>query len=92
MAVVDGKGVPLGLLVESANPAEIKLAEATLARIRVARPHHRPRTRPEELVADKGYDSKPFRQSLRKRGIKPCIPYRDFGHERVGRKPDLSGY
>jgi transposase len=92
MAVVDGKGIPIGLLVESANPSEIRLAEPTLATIRVSHPNRKPKSRPKELVADKGYDSRAFRQRLRKRGIKPCIPYRDFGHLRVGRKPDLSGY
>jgi len=92
MAVVDGKGTPIGLLVASANPSEIKLAEPTLATIRVSQPNRKSKSRPKELVADKGYDSQPFRQRLRKRGIKPCIPYRDFGHLRVGRKPDLTGY
>jgi transposase len=92
MAVVDGQGTPIGLLVESANPSEIKLAEPTLATVRVSRPNRKPKSRPKELVADKGYDSKSFRQRLRSRGIKPCIPYRDFGHLRVGRKPDLTGY
>jgi len=92
MAVVDGKGIPIGLFLESANPSEIKLAEPTLATIRVSQPHRKPKSRPKELVADKGYDSKLFRQRLRSRGIKPCIPYRDFGHKRVGRRADLSGY
>jgi transposase len=92
MAVVDGKGIPIGLLVASANPSEIKLAEPTLATIRVPQPKQKSRSRPKELVADKGYDSKSFRQRLRKRGIKPCIPYRDFGHLKVGRRPDLTGY
>ena len=92
MAVVDGNGTPIGLLVESANPAEIKLAQPTLATIHVSRSCHKPKCRPKELVADKGYDSKAFRQSLRKRGIKPCIPYRNFGHPKRGPKPDLSGY
>ena len=92
MAVVDGKGTPIGLLVASANPSEIKLAEPTLATVRVWRPNRKSKSRPRELVADKGYDSQPFRQRLRKRGIKPCIPYRDFGHLRRGRKPDLRGY
>ena len=101
MAVVDGRGIPMGLLVASANLAEIKLAEPTMATIRVPKRKGRPKCRMKELVADKGlalkarpegYDGKAFRQRLRKRGIKPCIPYRDFGYFRVGRKPDLSGY
>jgi transposase len=44
------------------------------------------------VVADKGYDSKAFRNRLRSRGIRPCIPYRRNKRSRPGRKPDLSGY
>ena len=28
------------------------------------------------MIADRGYDSDPFRQALRTRGIEPCIPPR----------------
>ena len=45
----------------SAQRAEITLAEATLATVlatvRVPRIRGRPRSRPRELVADRGYDS-----------------------------------
>jgi len=92
MAVVDGEGMPLGLLVTSANPAEIRLAQPTLATVRVAGKHGRPKTRPKELAADKGYDSDPFRQSLRRRGIKPCIPLRKNRKVKRGRKTDTRGY
>lgn len=92
MAVVDGKGIPLGLLVSNANPAEITLAEPTLATVRVQGKRGRPKTRPGELVADKGYDSDPFRNSLRKRGIKPCIPLRKNRKVKRGRKTDTSSY
>jgi transposase len=92
MAVVDGEGIPLGLLVENANPSEIKLAEPTLATIRVSGKNGRPKTRPKELVADKGYDSDPFRRALRSRGIKPCIPLRKNRKVKRGRKTDTSGY
>ena len=37
----------------------------------------RPRTRPDRLIADKGYSSKANRQLLRRRGIKATIPERD---------------
>jgi transposase len=74
MLVVEGNGLPIGLHVDSAAPHELKLAEATLGTIRVPRRRGRPRTRPRELVADKAYDSRAFRQALRRRGIKPTIP------------------
>lgn len=43
-----------------------------------------------ELIADKTYDSRPFRPSLRHRGIKPTIPVtRRPAHwrPRIGRPP-----
>ncbi len=51
MVVVDGADVPLGDYLHSASPAEVTLAETTLATIRLARRHHpgRPRQRPERV-------------------------------------------
>lgn len=74
MLVVDGNGLPLGFHLDSANHAEVRLAEQTLDTIRVARPRGRPRRRPDKLVADRGYDSASFRRALRRRGIQMCIP------------------
>ncbi len=75
MLVTDGNGVPIGLLIASATPHEVTLAEATLATVQVAQRRGRPRTRPKELVADKAYDSRKFRAWLRKRDIKATIPH-----------------
>jgi transposase len=74
MVVTDGHGWPIGLHVDSAQPHESRLAEATLATVRVPQPRGRPRPRPKEPVADSAYDSQAFRQRLRQRGIKPTIP------------------
>jgi transposase len=74
MVVADGHGLPIGLYVDSAQPHESRLADATLATVRVPQKRGRPRTRPKELVADKAYDSHEFRKRLRRRGIKPTIP------------------
>lgn len=74
MLVIDGNGLPLGFHLDSANRAEVRLAEQTLDTIRVARPRGRPKLRPEKLVADRGYDSRAFRRVLRGRGIRMCIP------------------
>jgi len=76
MAVVDGEGIPLGLLVEAANKSEFKLAEPVLATIRVKGGRGKPKNRPQVLVGDKGYDSKDLRRELKRRGIKPVIPHR----------------
>lgn len=74
MLVVDGNGLPLGFHLDNANRAEVRLAQQTLDTIKVARPHGRPKQRPEKLVVDRGYDSSAFRHALRGRGIHMCIP------------------
>jgi hypothetical protein len=74
MVVADGQGLPIGLHVASAQPHESQLAEAALATVRVPQARGRPRTRPQELVADKAYDSRAFHRALRWRDIKPTIP------------------
>lgn len=74
MLIVDGHGLPLGFHLDSARVAEVRLAEWTLDTVSVARLRGRPRRRPEKLVADRGYDSSAFRQALRRRGIRMCIP------------------
>ena len=78
MVVVDGRGVPLGNYLHSASPAEVKLAETTLAAIRVGRRHHagRPRQKPLRVIADKAYDSDPLRERLARRGIELIVPHR----------------
>jgi hypothetical protein len=87
MPVEENHGLPMGGLVASAQQAEVKLAMVKVPKLR-----GRPRTRPRELVADKGYDSRLLRSRLSRRGIKPCIP------ERQGKKPwpvrrlNLAGY
>ena len=93
MLVVDGHGLPMGALLASAQQAEVQLAEATLGQIRVPRPSRgRPRTRPKEVVADRGYDSRALRAQLRRRGIRPCIPERRGKRPRPGRKADVNDY
>ena len=86
MLVTDGNGLPIGLLVESAAPHEVKLAERTLRTVRVPRAAGgkggRPRTRPKEVVADKAFDSRALREWLRSRGIKATIPRYERGSKR----------
>jgi transposase len=77
MVVVDDRGLPLGNYLHSASPAEVKLAEATLATIRVGRRHHagRPRQKPVRVIADKAYESDPLRKRLRQRSIELIVPH-----------------
>src|SRR6266436_3918387 len=78
MVVVDGRGLPLGNYLHSASPAEVKLAETTLAAIRVGRSHHagRPRQKPMRVIADNAYDSDPLRKRLQRRGIELICPHK----------------
>ncbi len=92
MLVVDNQGIPLGALVASAQRAEISLAEATFDTVKVPRGRGCPRSRPRELVADRGYDSRAFRERLRCLGIKPCIPERRGKKPRPGRKAQVSNF
>jgi transposase len=82
MVLVDGQGLPLGVRLESASPAEVTLAEATLAEVRVPRSQGRPRQKPERVIADRAYDSDPLRRRLQKRGIELIAPYRSNNKQR----------
>jgi len=74
MLATDANGLPLGILTMSAGVGEVRMAEATLATISVPQRKGKPKSRPRQLIADKGYDSRKLRQSLHQRGIRPCIP------------------
>jgi transposase len=69
MVVVDGQGLPLGSKLAAASPAEVTLAEATLDSVQAAR-------QPERVIADRAYDSDPFRQALAERGMELICPHR----------------
>ena len=76
MVVVDGQGLPLGNHLHLASTAEVRLAEQTLAAIRVpaAGRRGRPRQKPERVIADKAYASDPLRRRLESRGIELICP------------------
>ena len=77
MVVADGQGIPLGSQLVSASPAEVTLAESTLARISVPRiGRGRPQSRPLRVIADRAYDSDPLRWRLLQRGIVLICPHR----------------
>ena len=84
MVVVDGQGIPLGIHVTSATPAEVNLVAATLNTIRVPRVGRgRPRQNPARLIGDRGYDSNGLRTRLAARGIIPIMPYRWWSKQRI---------
>ncbi len=72
MVLVERQGLPLGIRLASASPAEVTLIDQTLA-ARVT-PHRR---KPHRLVRDRGYDSDPLREHLATCGITLISPYHD---------------
>lgn len=96
-AIVEGHGLPLALHLEGSQVHELRAAEPTLRSIAVPRAKGRPRCRPGGLAADRGYDSRAFREALRRRGIRHSIPVRPLpeGHcrrQRFQTKADLSSH
>jgi|ERR1700730_9542539 len=70
MAIVDGNGLPLGITIHSASPAECTLVEETLNEIPS-------RWRPARLIGDKAYDSdKLDRALLERHGVELIAPNR----------------
>jgi len=76
MVLVDGQGISLGVIVHSASPAEITLAEETRSTVRVAGRRGHPRHNPRRLIADKGYDGDRFRIELAARSVEQIAPHR----------------
>jgi transposase len=71
----DGKGRMLSAVLTGGNINDTTMMAATLEGIRVPRNGKgRPRTRPERVLADKGYTSRSNRVWLAERGIKVTIP------------------
>ena len=65
------------MVTTGGNIADITAADDLIEAIpAIAGRRGRPRKRPDTILADKGYDSRKFRQSLHDRGIMPVIPKR----------------
>lgn len=73
MVVADGKGVPLGVLLASASPAEVGLIEETLDGVPGQESVD---GEMEKLIYDKAADSDPLRLRLLERGIELICPHR----------------
>jgi hypothetical protein len=88
--LTEGNGLPLAFLVSAANVAEVTVGLKAVDRVRVPRPKGRPKKRLASLGADKGYDSADFRHGLRRRGVQPSIPRREWRNRRrrSGRPPE----
>ena len=94
MVVVDGRGVPVGAQLASAQISEHRLAESTLEQVKVPRSGRgRPRSRLRRVIADRGYDSAPLRSRLKRRGTDLIAPYRSNNrHRRFEDKRKLRRY
>jgi transposase len=73
--VVDGKGLPLGASVASADTGEPQMVQQTLNLFA-------DETQPERLIGDKAYDSDPLDAVLSELGIEMIAPHRS------NRRPD----
>jgi transposase len=71
MVVVDGQGVPLASLLESASPVEVRLLEPTLEQLPASA-----QGKIKRLILDRGYDSDPLRTRLKEQGIEMICPHR----------------
>lgn len=85
--VCDGKGRALAFILTPGQTADTSMLAATLEQIRVPVGRGRPRSRPDRVMADKGYPSRANRAWLRERGIAATIPERDdqIAHRRKKR-------
>lgn len=66
--------------------SEINQAIPLLDSIRVMQHKGRPKSRPRALLADKAYDSKKMRRSLRERNITAVIPFKRLPEGKKTRK------
>ena len=72
---VDGRGLPLAVVVTGRQRNDGAVQQQVLDNIRVPRVGSgRPRTRPDSVAADKAYASGVNRRMLRARGIRAVIP------------------
>jgi len=71
MVVVDGQGVPLGVRLLEASPAEVTLVESTLSTL-----PKKLRRKIQRLIADRAYDSDKLRTHLEGQGIELICPHR----------------
>ncbi len=84
--------MPLANCITPANSSEREQVMPLLSSIRVkTNSPGRPRKQVKVLAADKGYDSKDLRAALRKRGIRPQLPKRNWKTKRnLGRPIKIS--
>ena len=79
--MTDASGLPLAFTLTGGNRNDITQLLTLLDAIKPVRGSRgRPRKRPSQLIADRGYDSDRHRRELWRRGIKPQIARRETEH------------
>jgi transposase len=85
--VTDGQGLPLGAVISGGQRHESAFFTDVMDEVRVPQPTGRPKTRPEAVAGDKGYDADWIRQWCLERNIESVIPARKGTREGPGRPP-----
>lgn len=78
--LTDAAGGPLSIVIAAAKVNDHKLLEATIEAVVVERPEPTEQA-PQNLCFDKGYDNKPSREVVKKRGYKDHT--RRIGEEKL---------
>ena len=79
--LVDATGIPLAYSVTGGNRNDVTQLIPLIDKVPPVRGAvGRPRRRPKQVVADRGYDHDTHRRLVRKRGIKPVIARRKTEH------------
>ena len=74
--LTDGQGIPLSVVITSANTHDMKAAMSVLDNIVVKRPSSKINKEKQNLCLDKGYDFRETENSVIKKGYLPHIPHR----------------
>lgn len=85
--LVDGRGVPLAVVLTGANRHDVTRVENVMDGIVATRPQSTPENL-QHLYADKAYDSAAAQKAMEERGIIPHV--RSRGEEK--RKKEINGY
>jgi transposase len=79
--IVEAQGIPLAVSLTAANANDVTQLKTLVEAIpKIGGKRGRPRSKPQRLYGDRGYDSQPHRQWLRNKGIKPFLAKRYTEH------------
>jgi transposase len=72
----DSSGLPLSFCLSGGQAHESQYAETLLNRVGIIRKSGHLKSRPNAVLADKGYSSQKIRNHLKIKGIKAVIPFK----------------